>query len=196
MSEYKMLIDQGATLKLDFGYQDPFGLFIDLNGFTARMQLRRSYADASPAYSFDSDTLGGVSIISESNTVTFSGGSIVWRSHVLSAGEAVQITTTGSLSGTGLTAGTTYYLVDTGLTKDGFKVSATPGGAAITITGGGSGVHTCTTVAKGNVRLSIAPVITATMFSVYVYDIEVVSGGGEVTRLISGAAQISPEATK
>lgn len=191
-----MMIDQGATLKLDFAYQDPFGRFIDLTGFTARMQMRRSYADASPAYSFDNGGAGGLSIVAESSTVTFSGGSILWRGHVFSAGEPVQITTTGSLSGTGLATGTTYYVVDTGLNKDSFKVSATPGGAAITITGGGSGVHTCTTNAQGNVRLSVGPSVTATMFSVYVYDIEVVSAGGEVTRLISGPAQISPEATK
>lgn len=191
-----MLIDQGATLRLDFAYQDPFGRFIDLTGFSARMQMRRAYADASPAYSFDNDGLGGLSIIAESNTVTFSGGSIVWRSHVFAEGEAVQITTTGSLSGTGLATGTTYYVVDTGLTNDSFKVSATPGGVAIAITGTGSGVHTCTTTALGNVRLNVGPSITATMFSVYVYDVEVISPSGEVTRLVSGSSQISPEATK
>lgn len=196
MSEYKLLIDQGATLKLDFAYQDPFGRFIDLSGFSGRMQMRRAYADASPAYSFDTGGAGGLSIVAESSTVTFSGGSVVWRSHVLSVGELVQFTTTGSLSGTGLATGTPYYVVDTGLTNDSFKVSATPGGTAITINGNGSGVHTCTTTALGNVRLNVGPTITATMFSIYVYDLEVVSGGGEVTRLVSGSAQISPEATK
>lgn len=196
MSEYKLLIDQGATLKLDFAYQDPFGRFIDLSGFSARMQMRRAYADASPAYSFDNGGLGGLSIVAESSTVTFSGGSILWRGHVLSAGEPVQITTTGSLAGTGLATGTTYYVVDTGLTNDSFKVSTTPAGSAITITGNGSGVHTVTTTALGNVRLNVAPAVTGTMFSIYVYDLEVVSGGGEVTRLVSGPAQISPEATK
>lgn len=191
-----MMIDQGATLKLDFAYQDPFGRFIDLTGFTARMQMRRAYADASPAFSFDTGSNGGLTIVPESSVVTLSGGSIIWRSHIFTAGEPVQITTTGSLSGTGLATGTTYYVVDTGLTNDSFKVSATPGGSAIAITGTGTGVHTCTTTAQGNVRLNVGPSITAIMFSIYVYDVEVVSGAGEVTRLVSGSAQIAPEATK
>lgn len=65
----------------------------------------------------------------------------VWTTatHGLSNGAAVSITTTGALP-TGLTAGTTYYLVSTGGTS--FSLAATPGGSAINTTGTQSGVHT------------------------------------------------------
>lgn len=66
--------------------------------------------------------------------------------HGLSAGNKVVFSTTGVLP-TGLVAGTTYYVMSTGLTADAFQVSATEGGAAINTTGSQSGTHT---VVKGN----------------------------------------------
>lgn len=69
---------------------------------------------------------------------------VSWAGHHFAAGEAVVFTTTGALP-TGLTAGTTYYVIAAGLT-DGtsFQVSATSGGAAINTSGTQSGVHTGT----------------------------------------------------
>jgi hypothetical protein len=61
----------------------------------------------------------------------------------LVAGDPVQFTTTGTLP-TGLSAGTTYYVISTGLTSGAFEVSATLGGAAINTTGAGSGTHSVT----------------------------------------------------
>lgn len=54
----------------------------------------------------------------------------------------VVFTTTGALP-TGLTAGSTYYVVSTP-TASTFTVSSTVGGAAIATSSAGSGVHTCT----------------------------------------------------
>lgn len=53
----------------------------------------------------------------------------------------------------GLTAGTLYHVIATGLTTDAFRVSTTQGGAAVDITGTGSAVWrkvTVTTVSAGN----------------------------------------------
>ena len=61
--------------------------------------------------------------------------------HGLSAGDQVTISATqGSLPG-GLTSGTTYYVIASGLTADVFKVSATSGGSAVDITGSASGAY-------------------------------------------------------
>lgn len=69
-------------------------------------------------------------------------GVISWTAHGLEAGTAIKFSTTGALP-TGLTAGTTYYVVSP--TTDAFSVSATVGGAPITTTGTQSGTHTAAT---------------------------------------------------
>lgn len=64
---------------------------------------------------------------------------ITITAHGLADGDPVKFSSTGTLP-TGITAGTTYYLVSS--TTDTFKISATSGGAAVDITGTGSGTHT------------------------------------------------------
>lgn len=64
-------------------------------------------------------------------------------SHGLSAGDAIQLTTSGALP-TGLSTGTVYYVISAGLTSSTFRVSATVGGAAINTSGAGSGTHSFT----------------------------------------------------
>ena len=56
---------------------------------------------------------------------------------VYSNGDIVQFATTGTLPG-GLTANTTYYVVNTG-TNGTFSVATTPGGSAVTLSSTGSG---------------------------------------------------------
>lgn len=78
-------------------------------------------------------------------TVEFSVGSpcvMTLQSHGLSVGDAFKPYTTGSLP-TGLTAGTTYYVVSTPST-DGVTFSATAGGAEVSTSGTQSGTHTIT----------------------------------------------------
>jgi len=65
--------------------------------------------------------------------------------HGFKAGTPITFSTTGALP-TGVTAGTTYYVIATGLTSDAFQFSATVGGAAINTSGTQSGVHTVTRV--------------------------------------------------
>lgn len=80
----------------------------------------------------------------QTSTVTItiaSPGVVTWASHNLSAGMTVQFSTTGALP-TGITAGTTYYVIEDGLTSDAFQFSATEGGDAVDTSGTQSGVHT------------------------------------------------------
>ena len=48
----------------------------------------------------------------------------------------------------------------------------------------------------GTVAVEIAAADTVDLSGVYVYDLEVESGGGVVTRLIQGAITINPEVTR
>lgn len=93
---------------------------------------------------FDSESYDTDSIHTLSATVTItiaSPGVVTWTAHGFTAGTPIVLSTTGALP-TGLTAGTTYYIV-TPLTNT-FQLSATPGGAAINTSGTQSGTHTAT----------------------------------------------------
>ena len=79
-------------------------------------------------------------------------GVITWNDHGLSAGQPVVFSTTGSLP-TGLTAGTIYYVVATGLTANSFSVAATVNGAPIETTSTQSGTHTATAPPVGMTNL-------------------------------------------
>lgn len=63
---------------------------------------------------------------------------ITYTTHGLVAGDAVAYNNGGGTSATGLTSGTTYYVIASGLTADAFKVSATLNGTAVDITGTGN----------------------------------------------------------
>lgn len=63
--------------------------------------------------------------------------------HGFYEGMPVIFSTTGALP-TGLTAGTTYFIITAGLTANAFEVSATVGGSAVNTSGSQSGVHTAT----------------------------------------------------
>jgi hypothetical protein len=76
---------------------------------------------------------------------------VTWNSHGLPNGSSLTLSTTGALP-TGLTAGTTYYVV--GAAANTFNLAATLGGTAINTTGSQSGVHTaiqdlCVVVSPG-----------------------------------------------
>lgn len=114
-------------------------------------------------------------------TVTISvatPGVVSWNAHGLAAGTPVKFTTTGALP-TGLTAGTTYYVVNPAAND--FQVAATPGGAAINTSGSQSGVHTATTVPTGTVKYFYAIVMTA----------QENGGGANTARLLQGNVEVN-----
>ena len=63
---------------------------------------------------------------------------ISYTAHGLSAGDSVAYNNGGGTSATGLTSGTTYFVIASGLTANAFKVSATSGGTAVDISGTGN----------------------------------------------------------
>lgn len=76
---------------------------------------------------------------------------VTWNSHGLPNGSTLRFATTGALP-TGLTAGTTYYVINT--TTNTFQLSATLSGTAINTSGSQSGTHTaiadlCVVVSPG-----------------------------------------------
>lgn len=62
----------------------------------------------------------------------------------------VKFSTTGILP-TGIVAGTEYYVIDSGLTSDNFKISATSNGSAITLSGTPTGTHTLSAQCSGQI---------------------------------------------
>lgn len=78
--------------------------------------------------------------LSATITITIaSPGVVTWTSHVLENGDPVVFTTTGALP-TGITAGTTYYVVNKAANT--FQIAASVGATAINTTGTQSGTHT------------------------------------------------------
>lgn len=77
-------------------------------------------------------------------TVTIATPAVVTlNSHGLIAGDSFTASTTGALP-TGMTGGTTYYVIATGLTANNFQFSATYNGTAVNTSGSQSGIHTLT----------------------------------------------------
>lgn len=70
--------------------------------------------------------------------ITIATDTVAYTGHGLAAGDAVVYNNGGGTSATGLTSGTTYYVIASGLTANAFKVSATSGGTAVDITGTGN----------------------------------------------------------
>jgi len=69
--------------------------------------------------------------------------------HGLTTGSKITFSTTGALP-TGVTAGTTYYVIATGLTADAFQFSTTLGGTAVNTSGTQSGIHSITRLYTAN----------------------------------------------
>lgn len=99
--------------------------------------------------------------VGATSTVTISNAFpavVSWASHGLSVNQPVIFTNSGGALNTGLTAGTTYYVIAAGFGSNAFEVSASVGGAAINTSSAGSGTQTADT------RGAQSPLITAATF--------------------------------
>lgn len=88
--------------------------------------------------------------------VTIATDTIAYTAHGLSAGDAVVYNNGGGASATGLTSGTTYYVIASGLTANAFKVSAADAGASVDITGTGNNAQFFEIVLAANRATAIA----------------------------------------
>jgi hypothetical protein len=82
------------------------------------------------------------STLNANSTVTItiaSPGVVTWNAHLLGNGDPVRLQTTGALP-TGLTANTTYYVVNKATNT--FQLATSRGGTAINTSGTQSGTHT------------------------------------------------------
>jgi hypothetical protein len=74
-------------------------------------------------------------------TMTIASPGVVTRNaHGYAAGQPIVFSTSGALP-TGVTAGTTYFVIAAGLTANTFQFSTTVGGAAVNTSGAQSGTH-------------------------------------------------------
>lgn len=86
----------------------------------------------------------GLALLNSTVTITIASPAVIsWTGHGLILNSTVVFTTTGALP-TGITAGTSYFVISAGLGANSFEISASPGGAAINTSGSQSGVHTAT----------------------------------------------------
>jgi uncharacterized protein (DUF1800 family) len=79
---------------------------------------------------------------------------ITWTGHNLSANMPVVFASTSTLP-TGLTAGTTYYVISAGLTANSFEVSTSVGGSAVNATVAGTGIYSAAAGASAPVSVSL-----------------------------------------
>lgn len=141
--------DTGATLPLRYAHSETINNMTlvttsqaaDAPVSNVRALLEYDNVDAP---TLNTDLIMDVSCKLEAATVTISNASpgvVTHAAHGMSALDPVAFATTGALPA-GLVAGTTYFVVASGLTSGTYSVSATPGGAAINTSSAGSGTHT------------------------------------------------------
>jgi hypothetical protein len=103
-------------------------------------------------------TSGTLAFKTATFTVTIASPALfTMTNHGFRAGDMVTFTTTGALP-TGLTVGTKYYVITSGLTANTFAVSTTVGGSAVNTSGTQSGTHSVAGVSARtcfNVRITI-----------------------------------------
>ncbi len=94
-------------------------------------------------------------------TITLaSPGVFTWTAHGLYPNATITLATTGALP-TGLTPGTTYYVLGASLTPNTFEVSASANGAAINTSVSQSGVQTATVTSNLNYQAILSNNVSA-----------------------------------
>ena len=106
------------------------------------------YGDSYPQFGkqyFQTGSWSTVGCFAQNSVVTISIATpgVVTVPNTCIAGQEVFFATTGALP-TGLTAGSTYYVIAAGLSASSFEVSTSAGGAAVNTSGSQSGIQTAT----------------------------------------------------
>jgi hypothetical protein len=111
-----------------------------------------TYGNTYPVYGHQNFQTGSWSLLptcfySNSPVVTISIASpaVITVPNTCVAGQAIVFATSSALP-TGLTAGTTYYVISTGLSGTAFEVSTSAGGSAVNTSGSQSGVQSATAI--------------------------------------------------
>ena len=130
--QYHVRTESGGQVNLSGGGTSDFGTFgLMADGYSP-----------SPIFTAKArvNTYGAARI---EKTVSINVGTAVFTStaHGLQVKDQVTVKATSGLLPTGLNASTTYYVIASGLSANNFKLSATEGGAAITLSGDATGTY-------------------------------------------------------
>lgn len=68
-ANYDILIEQGATFRLQILYKDSNGVAVNLTGYTARMQVRQKYSSPDALLTLTTEN-GGIALGGAAGTVT------------------------------------------------------------------------------------------------------------------------------
>ena len=113
------------------------------------------FVDSGLTYDGNNTTATTVTTTNTSAAVTMTIASpcvVTWTGHTLTNGNSVTFSTTGQLP-VGITAGTTYYVVNAATNT--FQVALTAGGTAINTSGSQNGTHTASTTYTPNNLIGI-----------------------------------------
>lgn len=125
----------GATNAINFMVTEKNAGPINLAGTTPKITIEQSDGTAVVTQA----TTGLTVHPTQDFTLDSTNNWIVCNTHGFKVGDVWVPSTTGSLSGTGLTAATRYKIVETDI--DWFRVSVRSGGQYVTIAGAGTGTH-------------------------------------------------------
>lgn len=211
---YNIVADQGTTFIRQIVYKNSAGTAINLGvGATASMKVRKSYAARLNVAAYrDAPVLSiGTSdptVFASTVTVTIASPGVftTTSAHNLLTNDVVKFTTTGTLP-TGLTAGTSYYVIYLSATT--FNVTSTLNGSGINTSGSagtGHSLFTSTldlTPSTGIINIKIPSTTMAGVAAgIYDYDLEVTLGTtpgvgtvGDTIKIIRGLFEVRQEIT-
>lgn len=126
----------------------PSGVMVPFAGLTAPAGWQLAAGQAVSRATFAS--LFTALTVTSTITVTIASPAVVtWTGHGLPVGSPVVFSTTSALP-TGITAGTTYFIITAGYGTNVFEISTSVGGAAVNTTGSQSGTQTGRYIPYGN----------------------------------------------
>lgn len=191
---YRLALRQGETLNRQFAISvECSGEVFDLEGYSARMQVRANSA-SDPVLSVTTEDGAAVDCtFGETESIVTSPG------HNLAAGCPIVFTEINTT--TGITTGTTYYVLNP--TEDTFQVAAEFGGTDIALTDDGTGTYNTVgqsmtvDAAGGIIDVLVGANTTANLTpGMYLFDVLLIAADGIVTTIIGGKFEITPRITK
>jgi hypothetical protein len=187
----KLTCQQGATFTRTMTWSID-GVAVDITNYTAAMQVKTSYSSTSSALSLVSTA--GASKVIDSATVSSNIATITTATnHGLTSGSTI------TLFNLTASSGSVKYLVLSAPTATTFTIAYTATNGALAL--GASPTSTLNAgITLGDAAGTIVVTIDADYTSVlddgtYVYDLELTSSGGTVTRLLEGQFVVTPEVT-
>lgn len=190
---HNIIIDQGADWLVTLIYKNSDGTATNLTGFNANLQLRTSYDAASAALSLGTGYLGVTSTTSDALSI----GSTTFTVPLTAAFTVGQRVRAASASD------------PTKFQEGAVTAKVTDTSVTILIDSiGGTGTYADWVFSSALPRITITPLLgkisihaTATQTNAvvagdYVYDLEITSSTGIVTRVMQGRAIVSPQVTR